>query len=73
MSMPTISKEREYSEELGHALQSISERWQGNLSAYLEALAKARQAAESTADEDCIVVRSAVDLTRLAQRRQMHG
>jgi hypothetical protein len=51
--MPVASKTyREQSDELGSALQSISKRWHGNLSAYLDALARAKEAAESaTRDE----------------------
>jgi hypothetical protein len=64
----TAKIRHEQSDERESALQSISERWQGNLAAYLEALARAKQEAEAARDEDgCI--RSAVTISRMTRRR----
>ncbi|RSL18709.1 hypothetical protein EDE15_4308 [Edaphobacter aggregans] len=54
---------REQSDDLDTALESISERWHGNLSAYLDALARAKEAAEASREEQG-GVRTAATITR---------
>ncbi len=67
--MPTTAKiHTEQQDELDSALQSISKRWQGNLAAYLDALARAKEAAESGQNQES-VVRSTVSFSRLSKRR----
>jgi len=67
--MPVASKTyREQPDELDSALQSISQRWQGNLGAYLEALARAKESAESKASDEQTVLQG-TSLLRLSKRR----
>ncbi len=46
------TQNRQESEELESALQSIAQRWHGDLASYLDALARAKEAASSKSDED---------------------
>jgi hypothetical protein len=67
--MSAIAKvPHDLSEERESALHSISEKWGGNLAAYLAALARAKEAQEAARDDkDC--VRTTVFLSRLSRRR----
>jgi hypothetical protein len=59
---------REHTDELDTALASISNRWRGNLASYLEALARAKEAAAAESDDEGRI-RTALETTRLIRRR----
>jgi hypothetical protein len=59
-------RQREHNEDLEAALQSISDRWRGDLTSYLEALARAKEAVtQKEDDERSPVVPETARLTRV--------